>query len=130
MIEKGEDYPIYDRQIAEHDRNHEHIDMGEREFTYRLTTDIKNPDAKAEEYNQPYYSLSFFPSGEGVSVSGSVVIDNKDVILSAYKKDKDGKLIVSVYNSVDRVSQCSLRAAGKEFVIELSPFEFRTLPVE
>lgn len=123
-------HPIYDRQIAEHDRNHEHIDMGEREFTYRLTADIASLDAKAEEYNQPYYALSFFPSGDGVSISYPVELDNKDVILSAFKKDKDGKLIARVYNSADRVSQCCLRVAEKDFVIELAPYEFRTLSVE
>lgn len=120
-------HPIYDRPIAEHDRNHEHMDMGEREFTYRLTTDIIYLDAQAEEYNQPAYALSFFPSGLGEKQDTKVELDNQALILSRYEKREDGKMIVRVYNSSDKMQTGKLYLGEKVIEVTLSPFSFENV---
>lgn len=120
-------HPIYDRPIAERDRNHEHMDMGEREFTYRLTTDITYLDAKAEEYNQPAYALSFFPSGLGEKRDTRVEIDNQALILSRYEKREDGKIIVRIYNSSDKTQTGKLYLGQKIIEVTLSPFSFENV---
>ena len=38
--------------------------MGERQFSFRITTE-KNIDREAQVYNETPYLMSFFPSGEG-----------------------------------------------------------------
>lgn len=119
-------HPIEDRPIADSDCNHEHIDMGEREFSYRLTTEIDYVDALAEEYNQPLYALSFFPSGDGVKNDTRLEIDNHYLILSRYARNDDNKKYVRIYNSSDKVQKGTLRLEDKGYEIELQPYEFQT----
>lgn len=119
-------HPIYDRQIAETDRNHEHMDMGEREFTYRLTTDIECVDAKAEEYNQPVYALSFFPSGQGESKDTMVEIINRNLILTKYDRKANGKRCLRVYNSSQVEQKGSLLIEEEIYEISMQPFEYHT----
>lgn len=121
---------IIDYPLAETDRVHEHIDMGEREFEYRLMIDETYPDAKAEVYNQPCYTLSFFPSGDGCAECNTVELDDKDVILTAFKRDKEGKLIARLYNSTDKGKTASLKVEGREYLCELGAFEFQTVKIE
>ena len=120
-------HPIYDRPIAETDYSHEHIDMGEREFEYRLTTDINNPDAQAEIYNQPVYALSFFPSGTGVRPETSVEITNKNFILTRYDRGENNALTLRIYNASEQIQTGTIRFSKQEFPLTLKPFCFRTL---
>lgn len=119
-------HPIYDRQIAETDRSHEHIDMGEREFTYRLTTDIEHLDAQAEIYNQPVYALSFFPSGAGESKDTMVEITNQNLILTRYDRRADGNLSLRIYNGSDEVQTGRVWLQKTMFEITLQPYQFQT----
>ena len=120
-------HPILDRQIAETDRCHEHIDMGEREFTYRLTTEIDCLDAKAEEYNQPAYVLSFFPSGKGQKKNTRVELENKAIILSHYEQRADGSKCIRVYNSSNKPQRGVLKFENQKYEISLQPYEFQNL---
>ena len=117
-------HPIPDRQLTETDRSHEHMDMGEREFTYRLTTDIEYLDAKAEEYNQPAYALSFFPSGLGEKKETKVELSNPAMILSRLEKKEDGKTHIRIYNSSDKVQTGKLYLGETVAEVTLSPFSF------
>lgn len=113
-------HPIYDRQIAETDRNHEHMDMGEREFSYRITTDVQQLDAKAEIYNQPVYALSFFPSGHGTVKDTMVEITNKNLLLTRYTKQ------VRIYNASELAQEGNLKFSNQTYALKLQPFEYQT----
>ncbi len=117
-------HPIGNRPIAENDRHHDHIDMGEREFEYRITADTAYLDMQAEVFNQPPYALSFFPSGAGKAKETSLEIADKNVILSTCKPSESGKLI-RLYNSAETSVSTTLKAGGTEYSIELSPFEVK-----
>ena len=119
-------HPIYDRQIAETDRSLEHMDMGKREFTYRLTTDIEYLDAQAEIYNQPMYALSFFPSGAGESKDTMVEITNQNLILTRYDRRADGNLSLRIYNGSDEVQTGRVWLQKTMFEITLQPYQFQT----
>lgn len=119
-------HPIYDRQIAETDRNHEHMDMGEREFIYRLTTDVDYLDAKAEEYNQPVYALSFFPSGEGVTKDTQVELANKNLVLTKYGRQDATSNLLRIYNASDVEQTGVVKVGNNEFAVTLKPFAFET----
>lgn len=119
-------HPIYDRQIAETDRSHEHIDMGEREFTYRLTTEMEHLDAQAEIYNQPVYALSFFPSGAGESKDTMVEITNQNLLLTRYDRRADGNLSLRIYNASDEVQTGRVWLQKTMFEITLQPYQFQT----
>lgn len=120
-------HPIYDRQIAETDRNHEHMDMGEREFTYRLITDVEHLDVKAEIYNQPVYALSFFPSGAGEMQETRVELSNPAMILSRYAKKEDGSLLIRIYNSSNKVQSGKLYLEDKAVEVTLPEFSFENI---
>lgn len=119
-------HPIYDRQIAETDRNHEHMDMGEREFTYRITTDIQHIDAKADNYNQPVYALSFFPSGQGASKETLVEITNQNMLLTRYDRKTNEKRCLRIFNSSETEQKGSLLIEAQIFEISMQPYEYRT----
>ena len=118
-------HPICDRQLADSDRNHDRIDIGEREFEYRLTADTKNIDMQAEIFNQPCIALSFFPSGAGEKANTEIIISNPDVIMTRYRKNENG-YTVRLYNSADESSSAKLTVAGKEFEIDFGKSEVRT----
>lgn len=119
-------HPINDRPIAPTDSHYEHIDMGEREFTYRLTTDIECVDAKAEVYNQPVYALSFFPSGTGNKEDTVVDITNPKLLLTRYDRKGEMKRILRIYNASDEKQKGSVRIGEQIWEIELPPYVFAT----
>lgn len=119
-------HPLPNRPITDHDRCHAHIDMGEREFEYRITADIQEIDASAEVYNQPVYTLPFFPSGDGKQQNTAVEICNRDIILSSYKKNSDDKLRVRLFNSAETDSRTKFYINGNSYEISFNPFEIKT----
>ena len=119
-------HPIYDRQIAETDCNHEHIDLGEREFEYRLTTDVAHLDMQAEIYNQPVYALSFFPSGDGKIKDTRVEITNPSLLLTRYDRNQDGSFLLRIYNSDDKEQTGKVLIQNNTFEITLPAFTFQT----
>lgn len=119
-------HPINDRQIAETDRNHEHMDMGEREFEYRLTTDSDCLDAQAEIYNQPVYALSFFPSGTGETKDRAMEITNRNLLLTRYERRTDGTFCLRIYNASEQAQTGQIWLWGEEFELTLEPFQYQT----
>ncbi len=119
-------HPIDERPICDDTVYNEHIDMGEREFSFRITADIENVDKNAEIYNQPYYALSFFPSGEGEKKKTSVELTNDKIIVSAYKK-VNGEKIIRLFNSSDKEEKTKLILPDKTYELELLPYEINTI---
>lgn len=118
-------HPIYDRQIAETDRNHEHIDLGEREFEYRITTEVDHLDAQAEIYNQPVYALSFFPSGEGNRRETGVELTNPAFVLTRYSRNAEGSLL-RIYNGEKKEQTGMVLIEEQAFEVTLPAYTFRT----
>lgn len=99
-------HPIKKRQLAPHDRMLDHIDIGVRRFSFRLTTE-QDVAPLAQSYNESPMLLSFFPSGEGAAHGSTVVIDNPSVLLSAVKKTEEGWLL-RLYNSLDTCTEATV----------------------
>ena len=118
-------HPICDRPLADSDRNHDRIDIGEREFEYRLTADTKNLDMQAEIYNQPCIALSFFPSGTKEKKETRTEIDNPDIILSRFRKTENGTTI-RLFNSSDKSETAVFEIENQKFEIAFSMFEVKT----
>ena len=116
-------HPIIE-QIAPTDRNHEHIDIGERNFKYRITSE-KNIDCEAESFNLPPYALSFFPSGKEGSGCDTFELDNKEILLSTFQKCDD-KIIFRLYNSQNRKNTAGFKILGDSYTKEFNPFEVKT----
>lgn len=120
-------HPIRDRQLTPHDRFLEHIDMGQREFSFRITTD-GHVQRQAQIFNEAPYLLSFFPSGAGEKTGSFVQIDNPQVILSSVRKEGDGyELLLCNYS--DSAQEASVRIPGSGTVhqLRLGGFELKAL---
>lgn len=123
-------HPIADdRPLCDNSVNHDHIDIGEREFCFRLTTDINKADKDAEIYNQPCYALSFFPSGEGNVRNTELSLDNDDVILTAYKEVKSKK-VIHLFNSKDCESEVNVKLQNQVTKIALMPYEIKAFEIK
>lgn len=119
-------HPIEGRPICDDGVYNNRIDMGEREFSFRISTNIENIDRDAEIYNQPYYALSFFPSGDGEKKNTAVHLTNERVILSAYRM-RNGKKLLRVFNSSDKEEKTKLITPQEVYDIKLAPFEIQTI---
>jgi len=116
-------HPINSRPITDNDRFHNHIDMGERDFSYRLTPDFESIDAEAEIFNQPPYALSFFPSGNGEELDTGIEISNKKIVLSCYKKNEQGNYLLRLFNSSEKEEKAILSANATKYDTYFTPFE-------
>ena len=118
-------HPIGDRPLADDDRCHDRIDIGEREFEFRLTADTSNLDMQADIYNQPCISLSFFPSGTKEKKDTAVELCNPDVILTRFCKDDDG-IRIRLLNSSDKSEKTDFVIENNVFEINFGAFEVKT----
>lgn len=118
-------HPIGDRPLADDDRCHDRIDIGEREFEFRLTADTANLDMQADIYNQPCIALSFFPSGTKEKKETSVEVSNPEIILTRFRKDDDGTKI-RLFNSSDKSVSSDFTVENNIFKIDFGAFEVKT----
>ena len=120
-------HPIKQRQIAPHDRFINHIDMGEREFSFRITTE-ENIEREAQIFNESPILLSFFPSGDGDSKTSVIEIDNPQILLSSLKKSDNGYEAV-LYNTSenDNITNVLINPAKEKFDLKFGKHEIKTL---
>lgn len=122
-------HPIDNRPITHNDRFNNRIDMGERDFSYRITPDFEQIDTEAEIFNQPPFALSFFPSGEGEKQKEEILITNKKILLSCYKKKKSGNRLMRLFNSSEKTEKTRISLNGNDFEIVFAPFEAKGFTV-
>lgn len=120
-------HPINGRNIVDTDRCHEHIDMGEREFEFRITAAEKNLDAQADKFNLGYYALPFFPSGMGKGGEKGIELDNRSIAVSRFAKNRNGDLIIRLFNSENNREKTKIRINKQAFDLSFEAFEVKTL---
>lgn len=113
------------RPIAPHDRVLEHIDLGERDFRFRICVNEKYVDYEAEILNQPPFVLSVFPNGSGEKAEPFAQADNKHIIMTALKKNEDN-LLLRFYNSLDETQSCTFILEGTQIKMQFAPYEVKT----
>jgi len=120
-------HPIEDREIAPRNRFVEHIDMGKRSFSFRITAE-KEIARQAQAYNEEPFALSFFPSGEGAVKNVLVEIDRPEIILSSLKK-KNGEYELCLYNASENDCDALLTYLPKDEKrkIHFSKHEIKTV---
>ncbi|MBR6784722.1 MAG: alpha-mannosidase [Clostridia bacterium] len=118
-------HPIGDRPLADGDRAHDRIDIGEREFEYRITADTADIDMQAEEFNQGIIALSFFPSGAKEKKDTTVSLDNRKIILSKLCENGDGYKI-RLYNASSQPEKAKFSIGNNDFSIDFGAYEVKT----
>lgn len=120
-------HPIAQRQLAPHDRFLNHIDMGERHFSFRITTE-KDVARQAQMFNEPPQCLSFFPSGKGEKPEFEFSVDNPCVILSSVKKNQKGYTLY-FYNESDNENQAKVEINGKTLELSFGKHELKFVEI-
>ncbi len=122
-------HPIRQRQLVPHNRFLNHIDMGERQFFFRITTE-ENVDKQAQIFNEEPQIISFFPSGEGEKMGSFITIDNDNVILSSLRHKDDGYEL-TLFNTIDNETNAtiSIPALEKQINISFGKSEFKIIKV-
>ena len=118
-------HPINGRQIAPHDRFTKHIDLGERRFSFRITTE-ENVARAAQIYNEEPWLMSFFPSGEGEAKGSVITIDNPEIILSSFKKKNEGYEL-NLYNVSDKENDAEIIVMGKKINLHFRRHELKSI---
>ena len=111
-------HPICDRQIAPHGRYLKHIDIGERSFSFRITTE-KNIDKVAQIYNEQPQIISFFPSGEGEKAESFITVDNEYTLLSSMRSKGDGYEL-TMFNTTDDEQKAKILIPSLNKELELT----------
>ena len=111
------------RQIAPKDRMNDHIDVGVRSFSYRITTD-QNIDRQAQIFNESPRTLSFFPSGEGEKIGEAVALEAPQIILSSVREDE-----LVLHNTSDKAVDTSVTYNGKVIPLHFEHHELKILHV-
>ncbi len=120
-------HPIKERQVAPHDRYLKHIDIGVREFNFRITTE-KNVARSAQIYNETPQLLSFFPSGEKRAKKSFIEIDNPEIILSSFRKNGK-KYVMNLYNASDFENSAEIKVADKKHLVHFGKHELKTIEI-
>lgn len=116
-----------DRVLSPKDRFMNHVDIGERSYSFRITTQ-KDIARAAQIFNEAPQTISFFPSGEGEKRESFVKLDNENIILSSIKK-KGEDLEVTLYNAVDTDQKAVIEIADKKTELDFSKHELKILEV-
>lgn len=118
-----------ERPIAPHDRCLAHIDLGERRFSFRITTE-KNIEREAMVYNETPQLLSFFPSGEGEKKTSVIQIDNPNVFLSSVRKTETGyKLTLYNFSEEENDAEIHLIAQDKTWKLHFTKYELKFVEI-
>lgn len=125
-------------EIMPQDRYTPRIDMGRREFNFRLTAGDaaglrRGLDRLAMEYNESPWSLPWCPPGTGKGMPKPLMeIKGGGIVCSAYTKSRNGKdSIVRLFNPSDKKQNCKLRLASntKEHKLHFIPCEVKTFQI-
>ena len=122
-------HPIEQRQIAPHDRFIKHMDMGEREFSFRITTEPEIA-REAQIYNEAPQLLSFFPSGDGETKHSVVTVDDPKIILSSVKKEEKGyKLTLFNASEEEKDVEVVLHVTQEKMSLHFGKYELKLVEV-
>ena len=116
-------HPIGERQIAPHDRYVKHMDMGERQFTFRITP-TKNPDRAAEIYNEEPIAMSFFPAGDGEKNAVPFHMESDSVLVTAMKQQGENTLF-HFFNAAPMPEEARIMWRGKKYTVSFNPYEVK-----
>ena len=132
-LQRGVSYcahPINDRPIIPQNKFVKKVDMGERNYSFRLTTaSIASLERLAAEFNMPPYACNVFPVDTGRSVPEfKLEIQNKDIVLITMKKAQecDGYVLRLLNNSAQSAATV-VKCGGTSISLSFGRYEAKTV---
>ncbi|MFD0717596.1 glycoside hydrolase family 38 C-terminal domain-containing protein [Paenibacillus sp. GCM10027626] len=131
-------HPINDRPLLVQDRFLPRMDQGEHSYTFWLNAGAladrqQKVDREAVVHNEKPYSLSFFPSGEGLGRKPLLVFEDGIVQLSAFKKEERGEgYILRLFEPTGNATTTivSIPSFGIRERVKLNGFEIKTMRLD
>lgn len=131
-------HPLGDRHVLPTDRWTDHMEQGERRFSFRITAG-QNSDTdmarKALSFNEAPIPLSFFPKGgdtdEAICGDASfATLSGNTVVMTALKPMENG-LMVRLFNPLSQDTSCTLACPvlGISTDLSFTPYEAKTLKI-
>ena len=125
----------FDEKKTLHEVRHTvRMEQGERKFAFRFEAGkeelLDNVDRIAQAYNEEPYVLAFNASGAGEKKSPAILVDQANVLVSAWKKAENGEgYTLRLYESTgkDTAAVVALPFAGVTCPVSLKGFEIKTL---
>ncbi|HBL41094.1 MAG TPA: alpha-mannosidase, partial [Ruminococcaceae bacterium] len=116
------------------DRFMQHIEIGEREFCYKIVAgekaEILNKSARlAQLYNSEPMCLSFYPTGMGELPSESVTLADTDIVqMTAFKKAEAGRgSVIRLFNPTADKQTATLKFNEKTARVCFGKYEIKTV---
>ena len=120
-------YPLTDRQPFPRNRFMDHIDMGHRQFRFRISTG-EHRERQAQLFNEAPYLFSFFPDGKGEKQNSPVVMENPHVILSSLRK-KNGNFVMTLHNTSGQQTTAEIKLKDRELDVQMKPYELKFVEI-
>ena len=126
-------HPLGERITMPQDRFMPYIDQGERDFSFSFDAGendniLDSFPLKAQLFNMQPMTLSLYPSAQGTLPVSPLKIDNKVILLSAFKKAETGNgYIIRLFNPTENKQSTKLEFMDKSINLEFSKFEIKTI---
>lgn len=130
-------HPIGDRAIIPCDKFVKKIDMGERNYAFRLTYAKEEAlERLASEFNVPPYACNVFPAEDGLEGAVRVTVDapaptisDKNIVLVTMKQQAGCKdtYLLRLLNNADTACRCTLTVGSASIALDFSRYEVKTV---
>ena len=132
-LQRGVSYcahPINDRPIIPQNKFVKKVDMGERNYSFRLTTaPIRSLERLAVEFNMPSYACNVFPVDTGRTVPElRLEIQNKDIVLVTMKKAQECEgYVLRLLNNSAQPAETVVECGGTSISLAFGRYEVKTI---
>ena len=120
-------HPIDGRPLVASDRFIEGIEQGAHTFCLRVAVnDRRDCEKRAQEFAFTPYSVNMYPHGNGNAAEGTVMLSDTRIVLSAFKRCKNGDYLLRLFNNTEERVSCTLTVDGARKKITLGAYAFET----
>lgn len=124
-------HPVEDKPTVYYDRYLNVTDLGETNFTFRMGMFAKDAFERSVcEFLQPSFTLSMCPTGEEYerSKGGQVCVEDKNIVITALKKQADGDgIVVRLFNNSESEKETAFTIGKLKTVLRFGKYEVKTL---
>ena len=132
-LQRGVSYcahPINDRPIIPQNKFVKKVDMGERNYSFRLTTaHIRSLERLTVEFNMPPYACNVFPVDTGRTVPElRLEIQNKDIVLVTMKKAQECEgYVLRLLNNSAQPAETVVECGGTSISLAFGRYDVKTI---
>ncbi|MCQ2431633.1 MAG: alpha-mannosidase [Clostridia bacterium] len=124
-------HPIMERPLLPEGRFIKKIDMGERNFAFRMTAaPIDALERLADEFNRPPYAYNVFPvENDAVIPAFSLSVDDENITLVTMKKQygKENTYVIRLLSNSAEEKTAALTVGGTSLPLNFGKYEAKTV---